>query len=185
SPKIAAMPTGDNGLRTRTHQHGRPATAEERRVLNPTSATPINPPLGQEPKRDPIPSQRTDNKIPATVNASELSDEALDLIDPDAIVHDEPAPPAENQLTDFQQPLWDHLIEEEQKKQKAQNEVDELWDEAVSFVRKSGKASTSMLQRRFRIGYTRSARIIDAMEDAGIIGPPTGTSKAREVIVSG
>jgi S-DNA-T family DNA segregation ATPase FtsK/SpoIIIE len=39
-----------------------------------------------------------------------------------------------------------------------------------------------MLQRRFRIGYTRAARLIDAMEERGIIGPPTGTSKAREVI---
>ncbi|HEX6385443.1 MAG TPA: DNA translocase FtsK, partial [Anaerolineae bacterium] len=42
--------------------------------------------------------------------------------------------------------------------------------------------STSLLQRRFRIGYTRAARIIDAMEAQDIIGPPTGTSKAREVL---
>ena len=80
----------------------------------------------------------------------------------------------------FQQPLWEHLVEEEKRKQT--ESVDELWDEAVAFVRESGKASTSMLQRRFRIGYTRAARIIDAMEDAEIIGPPTGTSKAREVL---
>jgi S-DNA-T family DNA segregation ATPase FtsK/SpoIIIE len=39
-----------------------------------------------------------------------------------------------------------------------------------------------MLQRRFRIGYTRAARLIDVMEERGVIGPPTGTSKAREVI---
>ena len=44
------------------------------------------------------------------------------------------------------------------------------------------KASTSLLQRRFRIGYTRAARIIDYMEEKGIIGPPTGTSKARDVL---
>ena len=37
-----------------------------------------------------------------------------------------------------------------------------------------------LLQRRFRIGYTRAARLMDALEDAGIIGPPTGTSTARE-----
>jgi S-DNA-T family DNA segregation ATPase FtsK/SpoIIIE len=43
------------------------------------------------------------------------------------------------------------------------------------------KASTSLLQRRFRIGYTRAARLMDALEEQGIIGPPTGTSKAREV----
>ena len=50
-----------------------------------------------------------------------------------------------------------------------------------SLVRSLNKASTSLLQRRFRIGYTRAARLMDALEDAGIIGPPTGTSKAREV----
>jgi len=39
-----------------------------------------------------------------------------------------------------------------------------------------------LLQRRFRIGYTRAARLIDTMEEDGIIGPPTGTSKARIVL---
>ena len=54
--------------------------------------------------------------------------------------------------------------------------------EAIALVRDLGKASTSLLQRRFRIGYTRAARIMDVMEEEGIIGPPTGTSKAREVL---
>lgn len=78
------------------------------------------------------------------------------------------------------QPLWEHLAEQESKKEA--NQVDELWSETVAFVRSVNKASTSMLQRRFQIGYTRAARIIDAMEEAGIIGAPTGTSKAREVL---
>ncbi|MEJ2747163.1 MAG: DNA translocase FtsK [Anaerolineae bacterium] len=55
--------------------------------------------------------------------------------------------------------------------------------EAIALVRQLRKASTSLLQRRFRIGYTRAARMIDAMEEQGIIGPPTGTSKAREVML--
>lgn len=55
--------------------------------------------------------------------------------------------------------------------------------EAIALVRQLRKASTSLLQRRFRIGYTRAARMIDAMEEQGIIGPPTGTSKAREVLL--
>ena len=82
-----------------------------------------------------------------------------------------------------QQPLWEELqkIAEEQE---AEPE-DELLPEAIEMVRQLNKASTSLLQRRFRIGYTRAARLIDHMEDKGIIGPPTGTSKAREVIVSG
>jgi S-DNA-T family DNA segregation ATPase FtsK/SpoIIIE len=62
---------------------------------------------------------------------------------------------------------------------------DELLPEAIELVRQLNKASTSLLQRRFRIGYTRAARLIDYMEDKGIIGPPTGTSKAREVILDG
>ncbi|MCP4419754.1 MAG: hypothetical protein GY805_24345, partial [Chloroflexi bacterium] len=58
---------------------------------------------------------------------------------------------------------------------------DALMPDAIEMVRKLNKASTSLLQRRFRIGYTRAARLIDAMEEMGIIGPPTGTSKARTV----
>ena len=76
-----------------------------------------------------------------------------------------------------QQPLWEALQEEAQKPEY----VDELMPEAIALVRKLNKASTSLLQRRFRIGYTRAARIIEAMEEQGIIGPPTGTSKARIV----
>jgi S-DNA-T family DNA segregation ATPase FtsK/SpoIIIE len=60
--------------------------------------------------------------------------------------------------------------------------ADELLPEAIAMVRSSGKASTSLLQRRFRIGYTRAARLMDMMEEQGIIGPPTGTSRARDVL---
>ena len=62
------------------------------------------------------------------------------------------------------------------------DQLDELLPEAIALVRQLNKASTSLLQRRFRIGYTRAARMIDVMEEDGIIGPPTGTSKAREVL---
>lgn len=79
--------------------------------------------------------------------------------------------------TPQQQPLWEALQEEAEKPDYA----DELMPEAIALVRKLNKASTSLLQRRFRIGYTRAARMIDAMEEMKIIGPPTGTSKAREV----
>ena len=78
-----------------------------------------------------------------------------------------------------QQPLWDELIEEVEEETEYE---DELVPEAIEMVRDLGRASTSLLQRRFRIGYTRAARIMDVMEDEGIIGPPTGTSKAREVL---
>lgn len=58
---------------------------------------------------------------------------------------------------------------------------DELFDDAVQLVREMGQASVSMLQRRFRIGYARAARLIDVMEQRGIVGPYQG-SKPREVI---
>lgn len=60
---------------------------------------------------------------------------------------------------------------------------DELFDEAVQLIVDMQSASVSMLQRRFRIGYTRAARLIDAMEDRGIVGPYEG-SKPRKVLVS-
>jgi DNA segregation ATPase FtsK/SpoIIIE, S-DNA-T family len=78
-----------------------------------------------------------------------------------------------------QQPLWEDLIEQAAE---PTDYEDELVPEAIALVRDLGKASTSLLQRRFRIGYTRASRIMDVMEAEGIIGPPTGTSKAREVL---
>lgn len=59
---------------------------------------------------------------------------------------------------------------------------DELYNDAVQLITERQTASVSMLQRRFRIGYTRAARLIDAMEDRGIVGPYEG-SKPRTVLV--
>lgn len=57
-----------------------------------------------------------------------------------------------------------------------------LYNEIVDFVVSQGKASASLLQRRFRLGYNRAARCIDLLEDRGIVGPQNG-SKPREVLV--
>lgn len=57
-----------------------------------------------------------------------------------------------------------------------------LYNEIVDFVVEQGKASTSLLQRRFRLGYNRAARCIDLLEERGIVGPQNG-SKPREVLV--
>jgi S-DNA-T family DNA segregation ATPase FtsK/SpoIIIE len=59
---------------------------------------------------------------------------------------------------------------------------DAMYDEAVELVRRLNKASVSLLQRRLRIGYTRAARLIDLMEERGVVGPPTEGSKPREVL---
>lgn len=71
-----------------------------------------------------------------------------------------------------------------QKEDMAQAEEydDPLYNEIVEFVIETGKASASLLQRRFKLGYNRAARIIDLLEERGIIGPPNG-SKPREVLV--
>ncbi|MRX70652.1 cell division protein FtsK [Bacillus lacus] len=61
--------------------------------------------------------------------------------------------------------------------------TDDLYEDAVQLVVDMQTASVSMLQRRFRVGYTRAARLIDAMEERGIVGPYEG-SKPREVLIS-
>ena len=59
---------------------------------------------------------------------------------------------------------------------------DEMLDEAIQVVLESGKASTSFLQRKLRLGYARAARMIDMMEEAGVVGPGSG-AKPREILV--
>ena len=56
-----------------------------------------------------------------------------------------------------------------------------LYNDMVEFVVTQGKASASLLQRRFKIGYNRAARAIDILEERGIVGPSNG-SKPREVL---
>jgi len=62
-------------------------------------------------------------------------------------------------------------------------EHDEHFEEAVAWVIRAKQASTSMLQRRLKVGYSRAARLLDLMEQRGIVGPPDG-SKPRKVLVS-
>jgi S-DNA-T family DNA segregation ATPase FtsK/SpoIIIE len=59
---------------------------------------------------------------------------------------------------------------------------DEYYEDAKELVVRSGKASASMIQRRFRVGYNRAARMVDMMQEEGIVGAHRG-SKARKVLV--
>jgi S-DNA-T family DNA segregation ATPase FtsK/SpoIIIE len=79
-------------------------------------------------------------------------------------------------------PCYQHEILEEKHEEDAEDAADdEKYREAVEFVTERGEASISMVQRRFRIGYNRAARIIERMEREGIVGPSTGI-KPREVL---
>lgn len=60
---------------------------------------------------------------------------------------------------------------------------DDLMNEVISFVVRNGKASTSLIQRKFRIGFNRAARIIDELEERGIVGPDKGGTKGRDVLM--
>jgi S-DNA-T family DNA segregation ATPase FtsK/SpoIIIE len=70
---------------------------------------------------------------------------------------------------------------EEHDAEGAEDVDDDLYQDAIRVVCDAGRASTSTLQRRLRIGYGRAARLIDLMEKDGIVGPPDGT-KPREVL---
>lgn len=83
-------------------------------------------------------------------------------------------------------PSYETSILSEVKKEKEatgeEEEYDEKYDEAVAFVAETGQASISLIQRRFRIGYNRAARIIEKMEEEGVVGPSDGI-KPREVLI--
>jgi len=65
------------------------------------------------------------------------------------------------------------------------DEDDELFDQAVEVCLQSGKGSTSLIQRRLRVGYGRAARLLDMLEERGVVGPSEGASKPRKLLISG
>ena len=76
-----------------------------------------------------------------------------------------------------QQPLWDEMIARE----KEATGKDDLLERAIGIVHKDRRASISLLQRRLRIGYSRAARLINVMEEQGVIGPEEGAGRGRQV----
>ena len=75
-------------------------------------------------------------------------------------------------------PPWEKLLSEPDE-----NEDEGLIEQAVAIVRQSQRASASMLQRRLRIGYPRAARLLDQLEDMGVVGPSQGGGKERDVLL--
>lgn len=86
------------------------------------------------------------------------------------------------ELVDFTEN--DKAKEENEGPEQDDDWKDELLDKAVELVMTSGTASTSYIQRRLRIGYSRAARIIDMMEELGIIGPSVAGNKPREILMT-
>lgn len=76
------------------------------------------------------------------------------------------------------EPPWEKLLQEP-----VEDGDDALIEEAVSLVRESQRASASLLQRRLRIGYPRAARLLDQLEEMGIVGPSQGGGRERDVLV--
>ena len=93
------------------------------------------------------------------------------------------------QEADYDDVMMNLEAPQEEKEEKArsveieEDEDDPLYNEIVEFVISTQKASASLLQRKFKLGYNRAARIIDLLEERGIIGPQNG-SKPREVLVT-
>ncbi|WP_018932614.1 FtsK/SpoIIIE family DNA translocase [Gracilibacillus lacisalsi] len=106
---------------------------------------------------------------PVRIQGAFLSDEEVERVVDHCV---------EQQKAQYQE----EMIPEEET-EVVQEVDDDLFDDAVQLVLEMQSASVSMLQRRFRIGYTRAARLIDAMEDRGIVGPYEG-SKPRTVLQS-
>lgn len=76
-------------------------------------------------------------------------------------------------------PPWEDLLEEEA----LLADKDNLIEEAIAIVRETQRASASLLQRRLRIGYPRAARLIDELEELGVVGPALGGGREREVLM--
>ena len=85
--------------------------------------------------------------------------------------------PTDAQLV--QQPLWESMSAQLSEA----DGDDSLLEEAIKIVQEQKRASVSLLQRRLRIGYSRASRLIDLMEERGIVGPSPGGSRPREVLV--
>lgn len=87
-----------------------------------------------------------------------------------------------NHCKNEQQVVYDDKMKPSETTDAIKEVTDELYEDAVELVVQLQSASVSMLQRRFRIGYNRAARLIDAMEEHGVVGPYEG-NKPREVLV--
>ncbi|MBW7883225.1 MAG: DNA translocase FtsK 4TM domain-containing protein [Caldilineaceae bacterium] len=92
----------------------------------------------------------------------------------------EAAPPPERPAKST--PLSQPPLFEQIEQMKAEEARDELFYEAVNIVRETGRGSVNLLQRKLRIGYSRAARLVDQLEEAGILGPDLGGGRGRDYL---
>ncbi len=129
--------------------------------------------------------QAPDAAAPIRLQGTYVSDEEIDKLTSfwhmQGISEDAPTRPTETPVfttaksVDFlRKPLW--------KEMEKDPDEDPMTNEAIAVIRQEGRASVSMLQRKFRIGYTRSARLIETLESRGIIGEPNPQTQVREVL---
>jgi S-DNA-T family DNA segregation ATPase FtsK/SpoIIIE len=83
-------------------------------------------------------------------------------------------------LPDFS--IFENIRMYERATEEASEDQDEMYYKAVDFAGSVGEVSISSLQRRFKIGYNRAARIMEIMEDSGLVGPPKGAGKPRDYL---
>lgn len=112
--------------------------------------------------------------IPVRIQGNFISDEEIERLI--KYVSKEQAAKYDNSLTEVPD---NHMAGADSPKEEYD---DPLYNEIVDFAISTGKVSASLLQRRFRLGYNRAARIVDLLEERGIIGPANG-SKPREVLI--
>ena len=120
---------------------------------------------------------------PIRVQGAFISDEEIErLLDFVRSQCEEPEP--DEEIMRFTEEAAEDAEHKEKGKGKnSASQYDELLEKAVDLVLTTGQASTSGIQRRFRIGYTRAGRLIDTMEELGIVGPNVG-SKPREILMT-
>jgi len=87
-----------------------------------------------------------------------------------------------NGAPQFEPTIHDKLSKSSLPEEEISDEDEELVEKCLEIIKQEGKASTSMLQRRLRLGYTRAARVVDILEQRGILGPKDG-AKDREILI--
>jgi len=87
----------------------------------------------------------------------------------------------QERFADIDRPTYDHLLDVARTELEQEGASDDMLDRARQLAQEHTRVSTSLLQRRLRIGYPRAARLIDMLEEEGVVGPAEGGG-SREVL---